>query len=444
MSNSSKDIDYVLRTVEERDVRFVRLWFTDVLGNLKSFAISPEDLEEAFEEGIGFDGSSVNGFSSVVESDMLAFPDASTFQFLPWRPAVNAVTRIFCDICTPDRQPFEGDPRHCLMRVFRLASDRGFVPNVGPELEYFYSDSSKTPVPLDDAGYFDLAPTNSSRNLRRDTVLSLERLSIPVEYSFHAMGPSQQGISLRYAEAVSAADNIMTTRFAVKQIAQNNGFYASFMPKPIPGRPGSGMFLQESLFDGEGENVFWGAEGGHHLSDVACHYIAGLVRYAPEYMLLTNPTVNSYKRLVPDGEAPTFATWGRRNRNALVRIPMHKPGKHQSTRVELRVPDPSANPYHAIAATVMAGLKGIEEGLPLPPEYTSDLGTSELELESAGFERLPRDLGEAIEAFRSSELMREVLGDHTFEFLVEEKSREWLSYNSTVTDWEVRSYYGGY
>lgn len=442
--NSSKDIDYVLRTVEERDVRFVRLWFTDALGHLKSFAISPEDLEEAFEEGIGFDGSSVDGFSSVLESDMLAFPDASTFQFLPWRPSTNAVARIFCDICTPDRVSFEGDPRGCLMRVFRLASERGLVPNIGPELEYFYSETNEAPVPLDDAGYFDLSPTNSARQLRRDTVLSLERLSIPVEYSFHAMGPSQQGISLRYAEAVTAADNIMTARFAVKQIAQDNGFYASFMPKPLAGRPGSGMFLQESLFDAEGDNVFWGSDSTYHLSELAHSYIAGLVKYAPEYMLLTNPTVNSYKRLVPGGEAPTFATWGRRNRNALVRIPMHKPGKHQATRLELRVPDPSANPYHAIAATVMAGLKGIEEGLSLPPEYTPDLGTDERELAAAGFERLPGDLGRAIEAFKGSSLMREVLGEHTFNFLVEEKSREWSSYNATVTDWEVKSYYGGY
>lgn len=445
MSNSSKDIDYVLRTVEERDVRFVRLWFTDVLGNIKAFAISPEDLEEAFEEGIGFDGSSVDGFSSILESDMLAFPDASTFQFLPWRPSTNAVARIFCDILTPDRQSFEGDPRACLMRVFRLANDRGFVPNIGPELEFIYSETGAVPVPLDNAGYFDYAPTNSSRELRRDTVLSLERLSIPVEYSYHAMGPSQNGLSLRYSEAVTAADNIMTARFAIKQVAQNYGFYASFMPKPLQGRPGSGMFLQESLFDSDGENVFWGATDTlYHLSDIAHCYIAGLIKYAPEYMLLTNPTVNSYKRLVPGGEAPTFATWGRRNRNALVRVPMHKPGKHQSTRLELRVPDPSANPYHAIAASVLAGLKGIEEGLELPPEYTADLGSSPAELAAAGFERLPRNLGEAIESFRHSTLMREVLGDRTFDFLVEEKSREWDSYNASVTDWEIKKYYGGY
>lgn len=443
MNNSSKDIDYVLRTVEERDVRFVRLWFTDVLGNLKSFAISPEDLEEAFEEGIGFDGSSVDGFVPIVESDMLAIPDASTFQFLPWRPQTHAVARIFCDICTPKREPFDGDPRSVLFRVFRQCQEKGYVPIIGPELEYFYFKNNHRPEPLDNAGYFDLTPSDASRELRRDTVLSLERLSIPVEYSYHAMGPSQHGLSLRYAEAVTAADNIMTARFAIKQIAQMNGLFASFMPKPLPGRPGSAMFLQQSLFNEAGDNVFWGNDL-YHLSPLALSYVAGLIKYAPEYMLVTNPTVNSYKRLVPGGETPTFGTWGRRNRNALVRLPLHKPGKHQSARVELRLADPAANPYLALAATISAGLKGIEEGLELPPEFNSDFAPSEKELTDAGFERLPRNLGEAIERFQGSPFMREVLGDHVFNFLVQEKSDEWASYNASVTDWELDRYYGGF
>ena len=444
MPLNERNIDYVLRTVEERDIRFIRLWFTDVLGNLKSFAISPEDLEQAFIEGVGFDGSSVDGFVSVVESDMLAVPDPETFQILPWRPTKNAVARIFCDIQTPSREPFEGDPREALRRVYMRADAAGFVPNVGPDLEYFYFVDDKDPKPLDTAGYFDLTPTDDARELRRETVLTLEQVSIPIEYSFHAMGPSQHGLSLRYAEAPSCADNLMTARFVVKQIALQHGYYASFMPKPLPEASGSAMPLHQSLFDHDGENVFWGSDPVYHISDVARSYIAGLIAYAPEYMLVTNPTVNSYKRLVPGGDAPTFATWGRRNRSALVRIPIHKPDKHLSSRIELRVVDPSANPYLAIAASIAAGLRGIEEGLELPPEYTPDLGVEARSLAKAGFERLPESLGEAIVAFRNSDLMRETLGDHIYEFLLEEKQQEWESYNASVTDWELIRYYGGY
>lgn len=439
-----RNIDYVLRVVEERDIRFIRLWFTDVLGNLKSFAISPEDLEQAFEEGIGFDGSSVNGFVDVVESDMLAFPDPETFQILPWRPSTHAVARIFCDIKTPSREPFDGDPRECLRRVFLAADAQGFVPNVGPDLEYFYFEDDCDPKPLDQAGYFDLTPTDDSRELRRETVLNLEQVSIPVEYSYHAMGPSQHGLSLRYAEALSCADNLMTARFVVKQIAIQHGYYASFMPKPLADKPASGMTLHQSLFNHDGENIFWGDDSAYHLSNVARSYIGGLISYAPEFMLVTNPTVNSYKRLVPGEGAPSHATWGRRNRSALVRIPIHKPDKHLSTRIELRLPDPSANPYLAIAASVAAGLKGVEEGLELPPEYTPDLGWSDASLAKAGFRRLPRNLGEAIDVFEKSNFMRAVLGNHIYEFLLAEKTQEWESYNASVTDWELARYYGGY
>lgn len=445
--SDDQNIDFVLRTVEERDIRFVRLWFTDVLGNLKSFAISPEDLEEAFEEGIGFDGSSVDGFAPLEESDMLAFPDAETFQVLPWRPEDNGVARIFCDIKTPDREPSAGDPRACLERVFRDADERGYVMNVGTELEFFYFADSVHPVPLDAAGYFDLTPSDSARDLRRDTTLTLEKMSIPVEYSYHAVAPSQNGISMRYAEAVSCADNIMTARLVIKQLAYANNQYASFMPKPLMGQPGSALFLHQSLFDHDGNNIFWGAEdaNGVHLSDVAKHYIAGLLAYAPEYTMVTNPTVNSYKRLVPNGEVPIFATWGRKNRSALVRVPLYKPGKHLSTRVELRSPDPTCNPYLALAVTLAAGLRGIDEGLELQTESTlDDANTNEKELLSRGYKRLPRNLGEAIRRFEESDLMRETLGDHIFNFLLDAKRREWADFCSAVTDWECEHYYAGY
>ena len=446
---NEQNIDFVLRTVEERDIRFVRLWFTDVLGNLKSFAISPEDLEEAFDEGIGFDGSAVDGFATLEESDMLAFPDASTFQILPWRPDEAGVARVFCDIKTPYREPFAGDPRACLRRVFQQADNAGYVLNVSPELEFFYfkndttvSEGSAVPEPLDHAGYFDLTPTDSARDLRRDTTLALEQMSIPVEYSYHAIAPSQNGVSLRYSEAVTCADNIITARLVVKQAAVAHGAFASFMPKPLSGTAGSALFLCESLFDHDGNNLFWaqGAGSVHHLSELAQHYVAGILRYAPEYTLVTNPTVNSYKRLVPTGEVPCFATWGSKNRSAFVRVPTYKPGKQLSRRIELRSPDPTCNPYLTLAVTLAAGMRGIEEGLELPAETNLPFG----QLAESGAQRLPRDLGEAVEAFESSELMREVLGEHIFNYLLNEKRSEWAEYSQTVTDWELRHYYGGF
>ncbi len=444
--SSQKDIDFVLRTVEERDVRFVRLWFTDVLGTLKSFSISPEELEEAFEEGIGFDGSSVDGFASLEESDMLAFPDPTTFQLLPWRPDHSAVARVFCDVRTPSREPFEGDPRGVLRRVFEKADAQGYVPNVGPKIEYFYFDNDKDPVPLDSAGYFDLTPSDSARDLRRSTTLMLEKMSIPVQYSFHGGGPSQNVVELRYTEALSCADNIMTARLVIKQEAVANGMFASFMPKPIADQPGSAMFLYQSLLDHDGESLFWAPKTDHpaHLSPLAQHYVAGLLKYAPEFMLVTNPTVNSYKRFITSGEVPNYATWGQRNRSALVRVPTHKPGKHVSTRIELRNPDPTANPYLAIAATIAAGLKGIEEELPLPPEASNEtFQLSGDELAKLGIVHLPRTLGEAVDRFEGSDLMREVLGDHIFDYFIRSKRAEWQEFCTTVTDWERVHYYGG-
>lgn len=444
--STEKDVDFVLRTVEERDIRFVRLWFTDVLGTLKSFAISPEELEEAFEEGIGFDGSSIDGFAPLEESDMLAFPDAETFQLLPWRPSESGVARVFCDIKTPDRKPFEGDPRRCLIRVFEKADREGYVFDVGPKMQYYYFDNDLDPVPLDTAGYFDLTPTDVANDLRRQTTLTLEKMSIPVQYSFHAGGPSQNGIELRYTEAVSCADNIMSARLVIKQQAAAAGLFASFMPKPITDAPGSALFLYLSLFDHDGENLFWAPKTEHpaHLSELAQHFVAGILKYAPEFMLLSNPTVNSYKRFITSGEVPNYATWGRKNRSALVRVPTHKPGKHVSTRIELRNPDNTANPYLLLAAVLAAGLKGIDDELPMPEESTSDTFTlSASELAARGVERLPRTLGEAVDRFEQSELMRETLGDHIFTYLVDTKRAEWEEFCTTVTDWERVHYYGG-
>lgn len=444
---SDRNVDFVLRTVEKRGIRFVRLWFTDVLGNLKSFAISSEDLEEAFEEGIGFDGSSVEGFVPQQESDMLAFPDPTTFQILPWRPETKGVARVFCDIKTPSREPFEGDPRSCLDRPVREVDAKGYVMNVGPKIEYFYFENDHDPIPVDNAGYFDLTSTDVSTDLRRETTLMLEKMSIPVAYSYHTSAPSQNAVELRYTEARSCADNIMTARLVIRQEAFANDMFASFMPKPLNHCAGSGMFLYQSLFDHEGNNLFWApkTQNDAHLSELAQHYVAGLLKYAPEFMLVTNPTVNSYKRLISNDVVPVYATWGRKNRTALVRIPTHKPGKHQSTRVELRCPDPTANPYLAIAVCLAAGIRGIEEELPLPKESPEDIDRmSEAELERAGFKRLPRNLSDAIKEFDSSELMRETLGDHICDYLIEQKWAEWDEYAATVTEWERRHYYAGY
>lgn len=444
--STGHEVDFVLRTVEKRDVRFIRLWFTDVLGNLKSFSISSEELQKVFDEGIGFDGSSIAGFVSTEESDMLAFPDPATFAILPWRPKEHAVARMFCDIKTPSRVSFDGDPRSCLAEIFRKADEKGYVFNVGPKMEYFYFADNKNPVPLDYAGYFDLTSSDLATDLRRNTTLMLERMSIPVQYSFHANAPSQNCVELRYTEALYCADNIMTARLVIRQEAQANDMFASFMPKPLTEYSGSGMFLYQSLFDHEGNNLFWAPKEYHpaHLSDLGQHYIAGLLAYAPEFCLVTNPSVNSYKRLVANGEVPVYTTWGIKNRSALVRIPTHKPGKHDATRAELRNPDPTANPYLALAVTLAAGIRGIEQGLPLPEEMPTDLDTlSANELAKRGIQRLPRTLGEAIDRFESSSFMREILGEHIFNFLVEAKKREWEEYCTTVTDWERAVYYNG-
>jgi glutamine synthetase len=436
------DKDYVLKTVEERGVHFVRFWFTDVLGMLKSFAVTDTELEGAFEEGMGFDGSSIDGFTRLEESDMIAMPNPESFAVLPWRPTEQGVGRMFCDIVKPDGEPFEGDPRYALRRITDKAAAMGFTMYVGPELEFFYfADDQDTEV-LDNGGYFDLTPLDIASDLRRETVLTLEKMGIPVEYSHHEVAPSQHEIDLRYSDATSMADNVMTYRLVVKEIALQNGVYATFMPKPIFGQNGSGMHVHQSLFSKDG-NAFFDANDpeGFNLSQVAKHYIAGLLKYAPEFTAVTNPLVNSYKRLVPGYEAPVYIAWARRNRSALVRVPMYKPGKENATRLELRSPDPSANPYLAFAVMLGAGLKGIEEKLPLMPEATNNIfHMSDAELETAGINILPGTLGEAIDLFEHSELMKEVLGEHIHEFYVANKRKEWDEYRMQVTEWELDKY----
>lgn len=440
---NQQNIDYVRRSVEQRDIRFVRLWFVDILGRLKNFAISPEDLEVAFEEGIGFDGSAIEGFATPEEADMLAFPDASTFQILPWRPSHNGVARVFCDVCTPDRKPFAGDPRDALRRMFRKAEKAGYLLNVGAELEYYYFPDEHTPEPLDNVGYFDLSVSDAARDLRRNTVLTLEKMSVPVEYTFHAAGRSQHGMSLRHAEALSMSDAITTAKLIIKQQAYESGCHASFMPKPLAGEDGSAMFLCQSLFDHDGNNVFWGEDDEkYHLSDVAKHYMAGILAHAREISAITNPTVNSYKRITTGGDSvPQYATWGLRNRASMVRIPVYKPGKQLSTRIELRSPDPMANPYLVNAVTLAAGLDGIERKLELPPEATAEtLKLTDRQMLEAGYTPLPRSLKEALDVFEDSQFMKDALGEHIHSFFLKKKRDEWHKFESTITEWEIKHY----
>ena len=440
---NQQNIDYVLRSVEQRDIRFVRLWFVDILGRLKNFAISPEDLEVAFEEGIGFDGSAIEGFATPEEADMLAFPDASTFQILPWRPSHNGVARVFCDVCTPDRKPFAGDPRDALRRMFYKAEKAGYLLNVGAELEYYYFPDEHTPEPLDNVGYFDLSVSDAARDLRRNTVLTLEKMSVPVEYTFHAAGRSQHGMSLRHAEALSMSDAITTAKLIIKQQAYESGCHASFMPKPLAGEDGSAMFLHQSLFDHDGNNVFWGEDDEkYHLSDTAKHYMAGILAHAREISAITNPTVNSYKRITTGGDSvPQYATWGLRNRASMIRIPVYKPGKQLSTRIELRSPDPMANPYLVNAVTLAAGLDGIERKLELPPEATAEtLKLTDRQMLEAGYTPLPRSLKETLDVFEDSQFMKDALGEHIHSFFLKKKRDEWHKFESTITEWEIKHY----
>ncbi|WP_080796995.1 glutamine synthetase family protein [Arabiibacter massiliensis] len=441
---ANPDQDFVLKTVKSRDVHFVRFWFTDVLGAMKSFAVVPGELEDALADGMGFDGSCIEGFCRTQESDMLAYPDASTFQVLPWRPEANAVARMFCEIRTPEGRPFEGDPRHVLARTVEKAQEMGYVFNVGPELEFYYFKGPEGTDVLDRGGYFDLTSLDYASDLRRDTVLTLEKMGIPVEYSHHEMGPSQHEIDLRFTDALSMADAVMTYKLVVKEIAMKHGVYASFMPKPLASEPGSGMHVHQSLFDLDGRNAFFdpGDPLGYNLSSVAKHYIAGILKYAPEFCAVTNQYVNSYKRLVAGGEAPTYLSWASRNRSTLVRIPGYRPNREDACRIELRSPDPAANPYLAFAAMLAAGLRGIEDELELqPPAEDQDLfSLSRQDLRRQGVQTLPESLGEAVELFASSELMRETLGEHIHDYLVQAKRAEWNDYQCSVSEWERDRY----
>jgi glutamine synthetase len=438
-----QQLDYVLRTVEERGVRFVRLWFTDVLGTLKSFAITPAELETALEEGMTFDGSAIEGYSRVQESDMLAMPDPSTFEIVPWRGEDAPVARMFCDIKHLSEEPFEGDPRYVLKRNLERARDKGFTFYTAPEMEFFIFESSSTPpVPLDHAGFFDLTQLDMVSELRRQTIVTLEAMGIPVEYSFHELGPSQHEIDLRYTDALTMADNVMTFRQVVKQVATELGVYATFMPKPIEGAFGSGMHTQVSLFEGD-VNAFHDPGDEFGLSKVGKCFIAGLLHHAREITAVTNQTVNSYKRLIAGYEAPVHICWARNNESALVRLPAPKKGKESSTRIEFRSPDPAANPYLAFSVMLAAGLKGVEEGYELPPEATNNIYEMTPEERAAeGIGSLPQSLTEAISAMEESELVAEALGEHVFEYFIRNKRKEWLDYKAHVTPWELDRYLG--
>lgn len=436
--------DFVFKQIEERDVHFIRFWFTDILGNIKSMAVTDSEIEDAFEEGMGFDGSAIEGFTRSVESDMVVFPDASTFQTLPWRPNDNAVARMFCDIRMPDGTPFEGDPRYVLKRITHKAQEMGFTMNVGPELEYFYFKDDTTPTPLDNAGYFDLTSIDHATDLRRDTILTLERMSIPVEYSHHECSPSQQEIDLHFADALTMADAVMTYKMVVKEVALSHGVYATFMPKPVADWAGSSMHVHQSLFNDDDKNVFYDPDDpdGFNLSAIAKHYIAGLLKYAPEYTLITNQYANSYKRLIPGTEAPNYVSWGHNNRSALVRVPMYKPGKEMATRVELRSPDPAANPYLAFAVMLGAGLKGIEDELPLMPacDGVDVFALSPQDRAEAGYVQLPASLWSAVNNFEASDLMKEILGEHIHGQIIANKRREVSEYNRQISQWELDQY----
>jgi len=438
-----QQLDYVLRTVEERGVRFVRLWFTDVLGTLKGFAITPAELETALEEGMTFDGSAIEGYSRVQESDMLAFPDPSTFEIVPWRGEDAPVARMFCDIKHLSEEPFEGDPRYVLKRNLERAREKGFTFYTAPEMEFFIFESAgQPPAPIDHAGFFDLTQLDMVSELRRQTVVTLEAMGIPVEYSFHELGPSQHEIDLRYTDALTMADNVMTFRLVVKQVATDLGMYATFMPKPIEGNFGSGMHTQVSLFEGD-VNAFYEPGDEYGLSKVGRSFIAGLLRHAREITAVTNQTVNSYKRLIAGYEAPVHICWARNNESALVRVPTPKKGKESSTRIEFRSPDPACNPYLAFSVMLAAGLKGVEEGYDLPPEATNNIYEMTPEERAAeGIRSLPQSLTEAITAMEESELVAEALGEHVFDYFVRNKRAEWLDYKSHVTPWELDRYLG--
>jgi glutamine synthetase len=430
----------VLKAVKDLDVSFVQFWFTDVLGVLKSFSITPSELEEGLTEGMGFDGSSIEGFARIQESDMIAKPDPTTFQLVPWRGDERPVARMFCDILNPDGSPYEGDTRYILKRLLKKVAAKGYTFYLGPELEYFYfKDNGATEI-LDSGGYFDARPVDLGSNLRRQTIFALQAMEIQVEYSHHEVAPSQHEIDLRYDEGLRMADKTMTYRVVVKEIARQSGVYATFMPKPLFGENGSGMHVHQSLFQGE-RNAFYDPADKYHLSDLAKHYIAGLMFHAPEITAITNQWVNSYKRLVPGFEAPVYVSWARRNRSAMLRVPMYKPGKEKATRIEFRSPDPACNPYLAFAVMLGAGLEGIENKYELPDPIEEDIyEMNPAERKAHGITDLPGNLYTATLTAEGSEVVRKVLGEHVFRKFIENKKIEWDQYRTHVSKFEIDKY----
>ena len=433
-------IDDVRKIVTERDISFSQFWFTDVLGVLKSFAVTPSELEEGMTEGMGFDGSSIEGFARIQESDMIAKPDPTTFQLVPWRSGERPVARMFCDILNPDGTPYEGDPRYVFKRILNEIDKEGYTFYLGPELEYFYFKDDKCTEVLDSGGYFDSRPIDLGSDLRRETIFALQAIGIQVEYSHHEVAPSQHEIDLRYDEGLRMADKTMTYRLVVKEVARKHGFYATFMPKPIFGENGSGMHVHQSIFKND-KNAFYDPNDKYHLSSMAKHYIAGLMRHAPEIAAVTNQWVNSYKRLVPGYEAPVYVSWARRNRSAMIRVPMYKPGKEKATRIEFRSPDPSCNPYLAFAVMLGAGMEGIKKKYPLPDPIEEDIfEMNPAERRAYGIKDLPGNLYAAIIETEKSDFVNKVLGDHIFHKFILNKKIEWDQYRTHVSKYELERY----
>ncbi|MBN1527036.1 MAG: glutamine synthetase [Candidatus Omnitrophica bacterium] len=431
----------ILKMVKENDVKFIRLWFTDVLGQVKSFAITDKELEGALDNGMGFDGSSITGYQAIEESDMIAMPDPDTFAILPWRPSEKAVARMICDVLNPDKTPYEGDPRYVLKRALERAKKMGYDHYyVGPELEFFYFKADSATEVLDKGGYFDLTTLDVASDLRRETVLALEKMGVDVEYSHHEVAPSQHEVDMRFKDALEMADSVITYKVVVKEIASKFGVYATFMPKPIFGENGSGMHTHQSLFSGK-KNVFYDAKSEDFLSDTAHSYIAGLLKHAKEICSIFAQTTNSYKRLVPGYEAPVYIAWSRRNRSALIRVPLYYPGKEMATRCEFRACDPACNPYLTFAAMLHAGLDGIEKGYKVPKPMDQNLyHLSDDERKKKGIETLPDSLGQAITVSENSELVKKVLGDHIFPRFISLKKKEWDDYRIRVPQFELEKY----
>ena len=440
LERNSEAVEYALHEARDNDVKFIRLWFTDILGNIKGFAITVDELHNALTRGMGFDGSSIEGYARADERDLYALPDPTTFNLLPWRPKTNAVARMFCDIVTPDEKPFEGDPRNVLRRNLKRAADQGYTYYVAPEIEYFYFKDEKNTDFLDSSEYFDQITPNPGTDLRRETVLTLEELGIPVESSHHEAAPSQHEIDLRHTDALTMADTVMTYKLVVKEIASSHGYFASFMPKPASGINGNGMHTHMSLSNGD-DNIFYGEKDTHRLSRTGRQFCAGLLKHAREITLVTNQWVNSYKRLVPSYEAPTYITWAEVNRSDLIRIPSYKPGRESSRRIEYRAPDPACNPYLAFSVMLSAGLEGIEKEYELPESMDKSAhDMTKAELKELGIESLPGNLWEAIQVTEKSDLVKEALGESVFHSFIENKKIEWDRYSGQISQYELDRY----